>query len=118
VVVAYIRTVKTAGKATAVQGKATAVQIVHSNRRGSCDIEHIGSAPTPDEVEALKAAAPQRLHAGQDTLDLGDGRLRRAGTADHLGAVEAAVGRVVPGLEPVRVPHRSQALMRCLRHWR
>ena len=64
---AYIRTVKTASK-------ATAVQIVHSNRRGSRDIEHIGSAHTPEEVEALKAVARQRLHAGQDTLDLGDGR--------------------------------------------
>ena len=66
-VVAYIRTVKTASK-------ATAVQIVHSNRRGARDIEHIGSAHTPEEVEALKAAARQRLYAGQDTLDFGDGR--------------------------------------------
>jgi len=65
--VAYIRTVKTASK-------ATAVQIVHSNRRGSRDIEHIGSAHTSEEVEALKAVARQRLHARQDTLDLGDGR--------------------------------------------
>jgi hypothetical protein len=47
---------------------------VHSNRRGSRDIEHIGSAHTPEEVEALKAVARQRLHTGQDTLDLGDGR--------------------------------------------
>jgi hypothetical protein len=67
VVVAYVRTVKTASK-------ATAVQIVHSSRRGSRDIEHIGSAHTPEEVEALKAVARQRLHARQDTLDLGDGR--------------------------------------------
>ena len=33
----YVRTVKTASG-------ATAVQIVHSSRRGSRDIEHIGSA--------------------------------------------------------------------------
>jgi Transposase DDE domain len=64
--VAYIRTVKTASR-------ATAVQIVHSNRRGSRDIEHIGSAHTAEEVEVLKAVARQRLHVGQDTLDLGDG---------------------------------------------
>ena len=64
---AYVRTVKTASG-------AVAVQIVHSNRRGSRDIEHIGSAHTPAEVETLKAAARQRLHAGQDTLDFGDGR--------------------------------------------
>ena len=64
---AYVRTVKTASG-------ATAVQIVHANRRGSRDIEHIGSAHTPAEVEVLKAAARQRLHADQDTLDFGDGR--------------------------------------------
>ena len=65
--VAYIRTVKTASR-------ATAVQIVHSNRRGSREIEHIGSAHTPEDVEVLKAVARQRLHAGQDTFDFGDGR--------------------------------------------
>ena len=66
-VVAYIRTVKTASG-------ATAVQIVHANRRGSREIEHIGSAHTPGDVEVLKAVARQRLHTNQDTLDFGDGR--------------------------------------------
>ena len=66
--VAYVRTVKTASG-------ATAVQIVHSNRRGSREIEHIGSAHSPAEVEVLKTVARQRLHANQDTLDLDDGRL-------------------------------------------
>jgi len=65
--VAYVRTVKTASG-------ALAVQIVHSNRRGSREIEHIGSAHSPEGVEALRAAARQRLHANQDTLDFGDGR--------------------------------------------
>jgi hypothetical protein len=65
--VAYIRTVKTASR-------ATAVQIVHSSRKGSRDIEHIGSAHTPEDVEVLKAVARQRLHADQDSLDFGDGR--------------------------------------------
>ena len=65
--VAYVRTVKTASG-------ATAVQIVHSNRRGSREIEHIGSAHTPADVEVLKTVARQRLHANQDTLDLDDGR--------------------------------------------
>jgi hypothetical protein len=68
VLVAYVRTVKTGSG-------ATAVQIVHSNRRGSREIEHIGSAHTPAEVEVLKTVARQRLHANQDTLDLDDGRL-------------------------------------------
>ncbi|GAA1998956.1 hypothetical protein GCM10009799_27510 [Nocardiopsis rhodophaea] len=61
---AYVRTVKTASG-------ATAVQIVHSSRRGSRDIEHIGSAHDDVELEVLKAAAHQRMAAGQDELDLG-----------------------------------------------
>jgi hypothetical protein len=67
-VVAYVRTVNTASG-------ATAVQIVYSNRRGSREIEHIGSAGTPAEVEVLKTVARQRLHANQDTLDLDDNQL-------------------------------------------
>jgi hypothetical protein len=67
-VVAYVRTVKTASG-------AIAVQIVHSNRRGSREIEHIGSAHTSGEVEVLKTVARQRLHANQNTLDFDDGQL-------------------------------------------
>jgi hypothetical protein len=62
--VAYVRTVKTGSG-------ATAVQIVHSSRRGSRDIEHIGSAHDDAEVELLMAAARQRMAAGQGELDLG-----------------------------------------------
>ena len=62
--VAYVRTVKTASG-------AIAVQIVWSTRRGSRNIEHLGSAHDDGEVEALKAAARQRLAEGQTTLDLG-----------------------------------------------
>jgi len=62
--VAYVRTVKTASG-------ATAVQIVYSSRRGSRDIEHIGSAHDDAELELLKAAAWQRMAAGQGELDLG-----------------------------------------------
>jgi DDE family transposase len=62
--VAYVRTVKTASG-------ATAVQIVWSTRRGSRQIEHLGSAHDDGEVEALKAAARQRLAEGQGALDLG-----------------------------------------------
>jgi hypothetical protein len=56
--VAYVRTVKTASG-------ATAVQVVWSSRRGSRNIEHVGSAHDDAELEALKAAARQRLAAGQ-----------------------------------------------------
>ena len=60
----YLRTVKTSSG-------ATAVQIVHSSRRGSRDIEHLGSAHDDAELELLKAAARQRLVAGQGVLDVG-----------------------------------------------
>jgi hypothetical protein len=59
----YLRTVKTSSG-------ATAVQIVHSSRRGSRDIEHLGSAHDDAELELLKAVARQRLAAGQGELDL------------------------------------------------
>jgi hypothetical protein len=62
--VAYVRTVKTASG-------ARAVQIVHSSRRGSRDIEHIGSAHDDAALEALKAVARQRLAVGQPELDFG-----------------------------------------------
>jgi hypothetical protein len=62
--VAYVRTVKTSSG-------ATAVQVVWSFRRGSRKIEHIGSAHDDAGLEALKAAARQRLAAGQLELDLG-----------------------------------------------
>ena len=62
--VAYVRTVKTSSG-------ATAVQIVWSTRRGSRQIEHLGSAHDEGEVEALRAAARQRLAEGQGALDLG-----------------------------------------------
>jgi hypothetical protein len=62
--VAYVRTVKTASG-------AVAVQIVWSSRRGSRSIEHLGSAHDEAQLEALKAAAAERLSQGQQTLDLG-----------------------------------------------
>ena len=69
--VAYVRTVKT-------RSGATAVQIVWSSRRGSRRIEHVGSAHDASELEALKAAARQRLAEGQIALDL---ELNSAGIA-------------------------------------
>ncbi|MET9199896.1 IS1634 family transposase [Gordonia sp. NPDC003585] len=63
---AYVRTVKTASG-------ATAVQIVHSSRRGSRSIEHLGSAHDKAAIEALKAVAAQRILGDQGELDLGFG---------------------------------------------
>ena len=60
----YVRTVK-------AKSGATAVQVVWSSTRGSREIEHIGSAHDEAELEALRAAAGQRIAAGQLELDLG-----------------------------------------------
>jgi hypothetical protein len=91
-VVAYVRTVKTASG-------ARAVQIVHSQRRGSRDIEHIGSAHTDADLEVLKAVARQRLAAGQGELDLRlpDGPANGGGplpiTSTRAGHLLDALGR-------------------------
>jgi hypothetical protein len=97
----YLRTVKTASG-------ATAVQIVHSSRRGSRDIEHIGSAHDDAGVELLKAAARQRLSAGQGELDLGlevtEPARKGAGggplpiTASRMGHLIDAVSRAYDAL--------------------
>lgn len=63
----HVRVVKTASG-------TRAVQIVYSNRDGKRDLEHVGSAHTDAELEALKAAARQRIVVGQPELDLGLGR--------------------------------------------
>jgi len=87
---AYVRTVKTASG-------ATAVQIVHSTRRGSRDIEHLGSAHDEAELEALKAAARQRLAEDQRELDLG---------------LEAATGAGPLPITASRMAHLWDALCR------
>ena len=91
----YVRTVKTASG-------ARAVQIVHSSRRGSRDIEHIGSAHDEARLAMLTAVARQRLTAGQGELDLGLDDSPEAGgpleiTGSRMGHLwEAAVPRVRP----------------------
>src|SRR5260370_30487187 len=50
---------------------ATAVQVVWSSRRGSGEIEHLGSVHDEGEGAGLKAAARQRIAAGQLELGLG-----------------------------------------------
>jgi hypothetical protein len=79
--VPYVRTGKTASG-------ATAVQIAYSSRRGSRDIEHIGSAHDDGELELPKAVARQRLAAGQGVLGFGPGSGGSGGglAADHVVA--------------------------------
>ena len=67
------------------------MQIVHSSRRGSRDIEHIGSAHDDAELAALKAAGAQRLAAGQDELDLG---LDAAAALGPLEIVSSRMGHL------------------------
>jgi hypothetical protein len=87
--VAYVRTVKTSSG-------ATAVQIVWSSRRGSRSIEHLGSAHGEAQLEALKAAAAQRLAEGQGALDLG---LNTAGAAgDPLEILGSQASHLWAGL--------------------
>ena len=100
---AYVRTVKTASG-------ATAVQIVWSSRRGSRNIEHIGSAHDGAELEALRAAARQRLAAGQAELDLG---LGGPGPSGPLEIASSRAGHLLDALsrayDAARVPagHRA-----------
>ena len=80
---AYVRTVRTASG-------AVAVQIVYSSRRGSRDIVHVGSAHDEAELEVLKAVARQRIAGGQGELDLGLGASGAGGgplpiTASRMG---------------------------------
>src|SRR3984957_1252494 len=83
-----MRTVKTTSG-------ATAVQVVWSSRRGSREIEHMGSAHDEAALEALKAAAQQRNAAGQLQLGLG---LEPAGggplpiTSSRMGHLLDALG--------------------------
>ena len=84
----YVRTVKTASG-------ATAVQIVYSSHRGSRDIEHIGSAHDEAELELLKTAARQRLVAGQGELDLG---LDTAAPGGPLPITSSRMGALLDGL--------------------
>lgn len=60
----YIRTVTTASG-------ATAVQIVHSEKRGSKNLTHIGSAHTPEDLALLRAKAQRLVDGDQMSLDLG-----------------------------------------------
>jgi hypothetical protein len=101
--VPYVRTVKTASG-------AMAVQIVHSFHRGSRDIEHIGSAHDDAGVELLKAAARQRLAVGQGVLDLGlepTGPARQGAgsgplpiTASRMDCLLDAAGACLAGASP------------------
>jgi hypothetical protein len=83
-----VRTVRT-------KSGATAVQVVWSSRRGSREIEHFGSAHDEAELEALRAAAQQRIAAGQLELELG---LEAAG-GSPLPITSSRMGHLLDALE-------------------
>jgi hypothetical protein len=84
-----MRTVKTTSG-------ATEVQVVWSSQRGSRQIEHLGSAHDEAELEALKAAAQQRIAAGQLELDLG---LDGPGPGGPLPITSSRMSHLVDALE-------------------
>ena len=92
---AYVRTVKTSSG-------ATAVQIVHSSRRGSRKIEHLGSAHDEQELEALKVVAAQRLIGDQGQFDLGLETVAAAGplpiTSTRMSHLWEALSRAYQSL--------------------
>jgi hypothetical protein len=59
----FVRRVKTASG-------ATAVQIVHKRGRVVLGIDHIGSAHDDGQLKLLLHAARERVHAGQQVLEL------------------------------------------------
>jgi hypothetical protein len=71
------------------------VQIVYSSHRGSREIEHIGSAHGEVELALLKAAARQRLAAGQGELDLG---LDTSGAGGPLPIIASRMGCLLDAL--------------------
>jgi hypothetical protein len=71
---AFVRRVKTASG-------ATAVQIVHKRGRRVLSIEHVGSAHTDDELALLLQVAEERRHGGQLALALDDASAGEAGTS-------------------------------------
>ena len=71
---------------------AMAVQIVHSSRRGSKDIEHLGSAHDEEGLAALKAAARHRLALGQAELDLGLCAVQAAAAGGPLQITSSRMG--------------------------
>jgi len=75
---------------------ATAVQVVWSSRRGSRQIEHLGSAHDEAELEALKAAAQQRIAAGQLELGLD---LDGPGPGGPLPITSSRMSHLVDSLE-------------------
>jgi hypothetical protein len=62
------------------------VQVVWSSRKGSRQIEHVGSAHDLEELAALRAVAAERIAAGQVELDLGLDPIAGSGPLEIVGS--------------------------------
>jgi hypothetical protein len=75
---------------------------VWSSRRGSRQIEHVGSAHSDDEVAALKQVAAERISAGQGELDLGPHAGPGAGPLEVVESKTAWVRQNSRQVQPAR----------------
>jgi hypothetical protein len=72
--------------------------VVWKSRRGSREVEHLGSAHTDAEVELLKAVGAQRIAAGQDELPL---EVAAALEPAALEITSARMGRLLDAIAAV-----------------
>jgi Transposase DDE domain len=82
----FVRRVKTASG-------ATAVQIVHKRGRVVQGIDHVGSAHDADQLALLEEVARERLHAGQHVLEFDTPTAERPGAGTAV--VEATSARLL-----------------------
>lgn len=81
----FVRKVKTASG-------ATAVQIARREGRRDVVVEHLGSAHNDAELVVLMQAARAKLHEGQGELDLG---VMPVAAEDRVGVIESQTSRVL-----------------------
>jgi hypothetical protein len=89
VVSRFVRRVRTASG-------AVAVQIVVKEHGEVVEVDHVGSAHTDTELALLMTAAANRLHSGQEVLDLGplsQPEVRLADVADWTDTCRDQHGR-------------------------
>jgi transposase len=105
VVSRYVRKVRTASGAVAVQ--------IVTRRGGAVEqVEHLGSARTDAELAMLLSAAGDRLSPGQDALDLGELPAvppRLDDVSDWTSKHHPPAGQAVLDDEPARMPRRGRS---------
>ncbi|QKT08054.1 hypothetical protein HUN08_13310 [Gordonia sp. X0973] len=93
------------------------VQVVHSNRRGSRTIDHIGSAHPEAELAALRSVAVERLSAGQGQLELGVAGAG-AGGPSKLDSLRVLAEVGVEASSYATVKRRLAVYAQAARRWR